>query len=57
MELCLGVDLGTVITKATLADAFTIALRRLGLGVSRVGAPKKRPEPEAHSTTRERTEE
>ena len=53
----LGVDLGTVITKATLADAFTIALRRLGLGVSRVGAPKKRPEPEAHSTTRERTEE
>jgi rsbT co-antagonist protein RsbR len=53
----LGVDLGTVITKATLADAFTIALRRLGLGVTRVGPPKKRPEPEAHSTTRERTED
>ena len=27
----LGVDLGTVVTKATLADAFAIALRRLGL--------------------------
>ena len=53
----LGVDLGTVITKATLADAFTIALRRLGLGVTKVGAPKKRPEPEAQSTTRERTED
>jgi rsbT co-antagonist protein RsbR len=44
----LGVDLGTVITKATLADAFTIALRRLGLGVIKVGAPKRRrPENEA----------
>ena len=53
----LGVDLGTVVTKATLADAFTIALRRLGLGVTKVGAPKKRPEPEAQSTTRERTED
>jgi rsbT co-antagonist protein RsbR len=29
----LGVDLGSVITKATLADAFRLALRRLGLGV------------------------
>ena len=29
----LGVDLGTVVTKATLADAFAIALRRLGLAV------------------------
>ena len=53
----LGVDLGTVITKATLADAFAIALRRLGLGVTKVGAPKKRPEPEAQSTTRDRTED
>ena len=34
----LGVDLGSVITKATLADAFAIALRRLGLGVTKVGA-------------------
>ena len=29
----LGVDLQDVVTKATLADAFAIALRRLGLGV------------------------
>ncbi len=32
----LGVDLGNVITKATLADAFRLALRRLGLGVKNV---------------------
>jgi rsbT co-antagonist protein RsbR len=32
----LGVDLGTVMTKATLADAFAVALKRLGLGVSKV---------------------
>jgi rsbT co-antagonist protein RsbR len=35
----LGVDLGGITTKASLADAFTLALRRLGLTVSR-GAPK-----------------
>jgi rsbT co-antagonist protein RsbR len=29
----LGVELGTVVTKATLADAFAIAIRRLGLTV------------------------
>jgi rsbT co-antagonist protein RsbR len=52
----LGVDLGTVITKATLADAFTIALRRLGLGVTRVGGPK-RAEPEAPNRTEERDED
>jgi rsbT co-antagonist protein RsbR len=32
----LGVELGSVTTKATLADAFKIALARKGLGVSRV---------------------
>ena len=32
----LGVDLSAVITKATLADAFQVALGRLGLGVQRV---------------------
>jgi rsbT co-antagonist protein RsbR len=32
----LGVDLGNVITKATLADAFAVALRRRGLTVQRV---------------------
>jgi len=31
----LGVDLGNVITKATLADAFQIALRKLGLTVTK----------------------
>jgi rsbT co-antagonist protein RsbR len=31
----LGVDLGTVITKATLADAFTIALQKTGAVISR----------------------
>jgi rsbT co-antagonist protein RsbR len=31
----LGVELGDVTTKATLADAFSVALQRLGLGVPR----------------------
>jgi rsbT co-antagonist protein RsbR len=35
----LGVDLGNVITKASLADAFLVALKRSGLAVTRV-APK-----------------
>jgi rsbT co-antagonist protein RsbR len=35
----LGLDLNTVATKATLADAFALALQRVGLGVSRV-APR-----------------
>jgi rsbT co-antagonist protein RsbR len=38
----LGVDLGTVVTKATLADAFTIALRRLGLTVTKANAVTRR---------------
>jgi rsbT co-antagonist protein RsbR len=33
----LGVDLANVTTKATLADAFAIALRRSGLSVVRNG--------------------
>ena len=36
----LGVDLGDVITKATLADAFSAALKRMNLGVARVAAPR-----------------
>ncbi len=32
----LGVDLGDVVTKASLADAFAVALKRSGLGVQRV---------------------
>ena len=42
----LGVELGTIVTKATLADAFAIALRRLGLGVTKVSRqePRRRRE-------------
>jgi rsbT co-antagonist protein RsbR len=40
----LGVDLGSVITKATLADAFAIALKRLGLAVTRPEEPSRRRE-------------
>jgi rsbT co-antagonist protein RsbR len=36
----LGVELGDVITKASLADAFAAALRRLSLGVTRVTATR-----------------
>jgi rsbT co-antagonist protein RsbR len=35
----LGVDLNSVITKATLADAFAVALKRTGLAVSPGAAP------------------
>ena len=34
----LGVDLGDVVTKATLADAFALALKRNGLTVTKVSA-------------------
>jgi len=37
----LGVDLGDVSTKATLADAFSIALRRINLTVTKIGAPRR----------------
>jgi rsbT co-antagonist protein RsbR len=36
----LGLDLTTVITKATLADAFAVALQRAGLAVVRAAAPR-----------------
>jgi rsbT co-antagonist protein RsbR len=36
----LGVELQDVVTKATLADAFAIALRRTGLSIQKVGAPR-----------------
>jgi rsbT co-antagonist protein RsbR len=36
----LGVDLGNISTKATLADAFAIALRKSNLAVVKVSAPK-----------------
>jgi rsbT co-antagonist protein RsbR len=39
----LGVELGSVVTKATLADAFAVALKRLGLAVTRQqAAPRRR---------------
>lgn len=36
----LGVDLADIITKASLADAFALALRRRGFAVSRLRTPK-----------------
>jgi rsbT co-antagonist protein RsbR len=36
----LGLDLSTVVTKATLADAFAVALQRVGLTVSRSAVPR-----------------
>ena len=36
----LGLDLTTVVTKATLADAFAVALQRVGLAVVRSAAPR-----------------
>jgi rsbT co-antagonist protein RsbR len=41
----LGVELGTVVTKATLEDALAIALRRLGLTVTRAQGQGRRREP------------
>jgi rsbT co-antagonist protein RsbR len=38
----LGVDLGDIMTKATLADAFAVALKRRGLGVQRLDAPGRK---------------
>jgi rsbT co-antagonist protein RsbR len=38
----LGVELGSVVTKATLADAFAVALRRLGLSVAKTQAGDRR---------------
>ena len=36
----LGVELGDVVTKATLADAFAVALKRMNLGVARLASPR-----------------
>src|SRR5436190_5044440 len=41
----LGVELGSVVTKSTLADAFAIALKRLGMAVQKLSsAPRRRDE-------------
>jgi rsbT co-antagonist protein RsbR len=45
----LGVELGSVVTKATLADAFGIALKRVGLAVQKMSTTKRRRD-EADST-------
>jgi rsbT co-antagonist protein RsbR len=53
----LGVDLGTVVTKATLADAFAIALRRLGLAVTKgAQSAKRRPEGDGSAAASEQFE-
>ena len=39
----LGVDLGTVVTKATLADAFAVALRRMNLVIQQRTSAKPAP--------------
>jgi rsbT co-antagonist protein RsbR len=41
----LGVELHDVMTKATLADAFGVALRRLNLAVQKVGTAARKPAP------------
>ncbi len=38
----LGVELGDVVTKSSLADAFALALKRRGLGITKVGTPEKK---------------
>ena len=44
----LGVELQDVVTKATLADAFAIALRRIGLSVQKTAPTPRASGPEAH---------
>jgi rsbT co-antagonist protein RsbR len=48
----LGVELGTVVTKATLADAFGIALKRVGLAVQKASAAPRRREDDTAIDTR-----
>jgi rsbT co-antagonist protein RsbR len=53
----LGVELGSVVTKATLADAFNVALRRLGMTITKVQAPKKaRRDADDDAATSDRSE-
>ena len=48
----LGVELGSVVTKATLADAFAIALKRVGLGVQKASASPRRRDDDGTADTR-----
>jgi rsbT co-antagonist protein RsbR len=50
----LGVDLGNVTTKATLADAFALALQRTGRTVTRVAAPQKKRRKEGEKVGKDR---
>ena len=52
----LGVDLGTVTTKATLADAFALALQRTGQTVTKVGQAKKKKEKDGEAKERKERE-
>jgi rsbT co-antagonist protein RsbR len=47
----LGVELGSVLTKATLADAFRVALRRTGLAVQKQQTPQRTRTAEANLTS------
>jgi rsbT co-antagonist protein RsbR len=46
----LGVELGSVVTKATLADAFRVALQRTGLAVQKQHVPNRRRTVDADHT-------
>jgi rsbT co-antagonist protein RsbR len=50
----LGVDLGNVTTKATLADAFALALQRTGQTVVRVAAPRRKKPKETGKDRKDR---
>ena len=50
----LGVDLGTVTTKATLADAFALALQRTGQTVTRIAHAKKKKQGDGEKDGKER---
>ncbi|HYS08904.1 MAG TPA: STAS domain-containing protein [Myxococcales bacterium] len=52
----LGVDLGTVTTKASLADAFALALQRTGQTVIRVGQARKMKEKDGEAKDRKERE-
>ncbi len=49
----LGVDLNAVTTKATLADAFAVALKRTGREVTKVAAPPLVPPSDPNATQKE----
>jgi rsbT co-antagonist protein RsbR len=50
----LGVDLGNVTTKATLADAFALALQRTGQAVVRVATPRRKKPKETGKDRKDR---